>query len=121
MSSRRRTFRIAEQVREILAWEIQRAADPRFHLVTITSVVLSPDLRSGKVYWIVSGDEDKRDDIAEAFEAASGHFKRALSKGLKLRFIPELIYFYDDTLDITDNVARLLEKARVNDTTERDE
>lgn len=112
MAKGRRSYRIAEQVRELLAWELQRVGDPRFHLVTITSVVLTPDMRSGKVYWMVSGGTDKQDDVNEAFESASRLFKRALSKSLSMRIIPELRFYYDDTFDVSDQVDRLLEKAR---------
>ena len=45
MSERRRTYRVAERIREIIAWELQRTADPRFHLVTVTSVMVTADLR----------------------------------------------------------------------------
>lgn len=110
--SQRRTFKMAEQIQEFIAWELQRVADPRFHLVTVTSVILSPDKRNAKVYWIVSGGPERREEVTEAFESAAGLFKRAIAKGLKVRFIPELKFYYDDTFDTSDEVARLLEKAR---------
>ena len=52
--SQRRIFQIGERIREVIAEQLQRVADPRFELVTITSVMVSPDLRNAKVYWVVS-------------------------------------------------------------------
>jgi ribosome-binding factor A len=53
MAEKRRTYRVAERIRELLAQELLQLADPRFNLVTITSVVTSADLRHAKVYWVV--------------------------------------------------------------------
>ncbi len=95
MANERRTFRIAEEIRELVAEMLQRVADPRFHMVTVTSVALSPDMRLAKVYWVVSQAQgnlsrklngpakDPIGDAAEAFASAEGLFKRAVSKKLK--------------------------------------
>lgn len=108
MANKRRTFRLAEQIREMIAMQLLKAADPRFHMVTVTNVVLSPDMRNCKVYWVVSGASNNVDETTEAFEHAESLFKRALSKQLKLRFIPSIKFYYDDTFDVTDKVTRLL-------------
>lgn len=113
MSSRRRVFRVAEQVRNIVATALTRVADPRLAMVTITSVVISSDLRHAKVYWMVSGDNARRDEVAQGFERAGGHFRRLIAQGLGVRFVPEVKFFYDDTFDTRDEVDRLLDRARM--------
>ena len=50
MANKRRVYKVAERIQGLIAMELQRVADPRFHLVTITSVVVSPDLRNAKIY-----------------------------------------------------------------------
>src|SRR5262245_53124124 len=109
MANRRRVFQIAEKIRNVVALEILHAADPRFSLVTITAVV-SPDLRQAKIYWVVSGDEERHAEVEEAFEAAAGLLKRVIGKELGIRFVPEIKFFYDDTLDATEEVERLFAK-----------
>ncbi len=121
MATKRRTFRLAEQIREMIAWQLQKAADPRFHMVTITNTVLSPDMRNAKVYWVVTGGANDVSDVQEAFDNAEGLFKRALSKELKLRFIPAIKFYYDDTFDVTDKVSRLLLNIRTEGTEEKSE
>lgn len=109
MANKRRVYQIAERLRMVLATELTHAADPRFFLVTITSVVVSPDLRQAKVYWVVSGDREQRiPEVEEAFESAGGRFKRVAGKELGIRFAPDLKFFYDDTLDTSEEVARLM-------------
>ena len=107
MAQGRRVFQIAEKIRNVLAMELLNVADPRFHLVTLTSVVVTPDLRLAKVYWVVSGDAARRAAAAEAFESASNLFRRAVGKQLAIKFIPSFKFYYDDTLDASAEVDRL--------------
>lgn len=115
MANKRRVFKVAEKARMVLANELFRVSDPRFNLVTITSVVVSPDLRNIKAYWMVSGDVARRNEVAAAFEGATGLFKRVLADELSTRFAPDIRFYYDDTLDTTENVERLLAIARSRD------
>ena len=113
MPSQRRVFMVAEQIRDLIALQLMQVADPRFSLVTVTSVIVSPDLRQAKVYWVAAGGPDRIPDVQEAFAHAAGRFKRVLSKALGIRFVPELHFFYDDTLDTVDEVERLF--ARIHE------
>jgi len=111
MSSKRRTHRIAEQIRTIIAMQLQRVADPRFTMVTITSVVVTSDLRQAKVYWVVSASTPERiEEVQEAFEGASGMMKNMVGRELGIRFSPDLRFYYDDTLDTVEQVERLFYK-----------
>lgn len=117
MSGQRRVFQVGERIKELVAEHLNRVADPRFNLVTITSVMVSPDLRNAKVYWVVSifGEAERAERIAEvqeAFDTASGMFRKMASKALGIRFTPELRFYYDDTLDTVENVERLMAKIR---------
>lgn len=112
MAKQRRVHKIAEQIRNCIATHLLRVADPRFSLVTITSAVVSPDLRNAKVYWMVSGDEERRAEVAAAFESAAGLFRRAIGSELGIRFVPELTFYYDDTFDTSDSIDRLFARIR---------
>lgn len=120
MAESRRVYQIAERIKELLAQHLNYTADPRFNLVTITSVMISPDLRMGKVYWVVSfpSDIDRKARIAEvegAFRAAQGHFKHTIAKKLDIRFVPTIRFYYDDTLDTVEQVERLMERVKASD------
>jgi ribosome-binding factor A len=117
MAGNRRVYQVAERIKELVAEHLLYTADPRFNLVTITSVMVSPDLRNAKVYWVVSflSDMDRDERIAEvneAFDAAQGHFRRVLAKQLGVRFVPDVRFYYDDTLDTAEHVERLMERIR---------
>jgi ribosome-binding factor A len=109
MSSSRRVYQIAEKIRNTIAVEVMRLADPRFNLVTITSAVVSPDLGQAKVYWVV-GDKERIQEIGEAFVSASGILRKACGDALGIRFTPALKFFYDDTLDAQEEIDKLFAK-----------
>lgn len=124
MAGNRRVYQIGERIKELVAQHLLYTADPRFNLVTITSVMVSPDLRNAKVYWVVSflSDTNREERIAEvddAFSAALGHFRRVIAKQLGVRFVPDLRFYYDDTLDTAEHVERLI--ARIKPTGESNE
>ena len=110
MADQRRVFKVAEKIRAILSRELSRTPDPRFALVTITSIVVSPDLRIAKVYWTVNGDDARITETKEALETSSGPLRRAVGSELGTRFVPSLKFFYDETLDRMEEVERLFQK-----------
>jgi ribosome-binding factor A len=117
MAGNRRVYQVAERIKELVAGHLLYTADPRFNLVTITSVMVSPDLRNAKAYWVVSflSDMDRDERIAEvneAFDAAQGHFRRVIAKQLGVRFVPDVRFYYDDTLDTAEHVEKLMERIR---------
>jgi ribosome-binding factor A len=117
MAGSRRVYQVGERIKELIAEHLVHTADPRFSLVTITSVMVSPDLRNAKVYWVVSllseGNREERiADVQEAFEAAEGLFRRMLAKQLGVRFVPEVRFYYDDTLDTVEHVERLMQRIK---------
>ena len=119
MSSKRRVYRVAEQIQILVANQLQKVADPRFHLVTVTSVVVSPDLRIAKVYWVVTGDAERIEEVSDAFDGARALFRKSVGRELGVRIAPELIFYYDDTLDTHDEIERLMLKVRERESSQR--
>jgi ribosome-binding factor A len=112
MVANRRVFRVGERIQSVVATEIINRSDPRLYLVTVTSVQVSPDLRHAKVYWVVSGDEARKREVKQALEECRNVLRTCVAKSLKLRIVPELRYFYDDTFDAQDETFRLLERVK---------
>jgi ribosome-binding factor A len=117
MAGSRRVYQVGERIKELVAQHLVHTADPRFNLVTITSVMVSPDLRIAKVYWVVStlsgvDREERISEVAEAFQSAEGLFRRLLAKQLGVRFVPQLRFYYDDTLDTVEHVEQLMSKIK---------
>jgi ribosome-binding factor A len=114
--STRRTDRLAGQIREELAGMIVSGLkDPRIGFVTVTRVALTADLRLARVSVGVLGDQAQRDKTMAGLRQASGFLRRELGRRLSVRHTPELSFQYDQGLDATDRVAKLLEEIKPGD------
>lgn len=108
----RRRQRLNDLLREELSELLQRQVkDPRLGgLVTVTEVALSPDLKHAKVFISVLGSEGEQREAFQGFAAASGFFRRELGSRLSLRYIPELSFLRDDSIERGDRLLRLMEQ-----------
>jgi ribosome-binding factor A len=74
--------------------------DPRLApMTTITDVEVSRDLHFAKVYVSFYGDADVRAQSVEALNHAAGFIHTKLKKNIRLRFIPRLNFFADDSIE----------------------
>ena len=82
--------------------------DPLVGFVTITDVVVSPDLRNAKVYFTVLGDENQKEKSLKGLERARTFIQGELGTRLKMRYLPVLRFFYDESWEYGANIDRLL-------------
>jgi ribosome-binding factor A len=107
----RRQRRVAELLHEEISILIQQHAhDPRLALVTVTGVEVTPDLRQARVYVSVMGDEEVRRSALQGLARAKGFFRHELGTGLNLRFVPDLTFHLDESLDRGQRIDALLDQ-----------
>jgi ribosome-binding factor A len=113
-----RAERVGGQVQKVLAGLIRKGInDPRLAHATITGVTLSRDLRIAKVYVTAHGDAHGEQALLAGFQSAKGFIKRELARELKLRYMPELKFFYDASFDYGAHINRVLKTIQLNDET----
>lgn len=80
-------------------------------MTTVTVVRISPDLKVAKVYLSFFGVKDT-DAMMKHINAIQGNIRRLLGIEMKnqLRYIPELHFFLDDSLNYADEISDLLNK-----------
>ena len=112
--SARRNERLAEEIREDVARIISggQLKDPRIGFVTVTRVELTPDLRTAHVHVGILGGATDRDKSLSGLRQAAGFVRRELGRRLRVRHTPEIAFHYDEGLDATERVARLLEEVQ---------
>ncbi|WP_421905204.1 30S ribosome-binding factor RbfA [Mameliella sp.] len=105
-----RQLRVAELIRRTLSEVLQRGDihDPDLNRLSITvgEVRVSPDLKVATAYVVPLGGEHQ-DDMFELLERNKGELRRAVSRGLTLKFSPELRFRLDETFDHLDDTRRL--------------
>lgn len=104
-----RKQRLADELRDILASLFQggRLEDPRLKEVTISAVKVSPDLQIANVYFRVYPGADA-EAARVGLSRASGLMRRELAQALKIRRVPELKYFYDESIERGARVEELI-------------
>lgn len=106
----RRQRQVAELLHEEISLLIQRRVrDPRLGFVTVTGVEMSPDLRVAHVYVSVLGEEEDVEQSLASLRRAAGFFRRELGTSLSLRYLPELNFRQDDTLERGLRIDQLLD------------
>ncbi len=112
MKTYARAERVSRHIRNTLAELLhKKIRDPRLRAVTITEVDLSPDLRLAKIYFSTAGDEQAIREAASGFTKARAFIKRHLAANLGLRYMPELRFYHDASLEYgarIDNILKTL-------------
>jgi len=104
----KRMLQLGEEIREFISTMLVRGeiSDPRVKNITIHSVKVTPDLQIAKVYF-----STRPEQAAEAklgLRSASGFIRRELGKALKIRYTPELHFYYDDSIDHSQKMLTLI-------------
>lgn len=106
----KRTERIEQQILEILG-EIKVKHIDLSHLgfITFISASITPDLRQAKVFYSVIRPHIDIVDITAELNKYKGLFRKFLAPELHIKNIPELTFYYDETVDYTEKIDRLIE------------
>lgn len=106
-----RQLRVAELIRRTLSEVLQRGDihDPELNRLSITvgEVKVSTDLKVATAYVVPLGGEGEQ-AMFDSLDRNRGELRRALAKGLELKFAPELRFRLDETFDRLDETRRLL-------------
>lgn len=109
----KRSDRIAdlllELVSHLLAKEVK---DPRIGTVTLTGVDVSKDLRHARIYFSLLTREEGKEEVLAGLKSATGFIRGKIAKALKLRFVPTIDFFYDDTEAQARHIEDLLNQAK---------
>ena len=102
-----------ERVQEALRQEISRIIqnemkDPRIGFLTITRVELTKDLRFAKVFFSILGEDKHKHLALKGLNSAKGYIKGILSEKIKLRYMPEIVFKIDDTLEHAQHIFDIL-------------
>jgi ribosome-binding factor A len=112
-----RSSRVGDQIRveisELLAREVH---DPGIGFLTVTSVKVTPDLQQARVYYTTMGDEKARRESHRALERAAPFLRRQLSRRMRLRRVPDLQFFFDESIERQDRIERILQEIQAERT-----
>ncbi len=118
-----RPQRVSQELQKEIAMILQREIkDPRLGMmVTVSGVEVSRDLAYAKVFVTFLNDKDEEavKNGLKALKEASGYIRILLGKAMRLRIVPELTFFYDNSLIEGMRMSNLVSSVVKNDAERR--
>lgn len=102
---------IKEEIGNILLFSIN---DPELGFTTITGVKCSPDLKQAKIYISVLQKEKRAETISRLNDHA-GRIRKELASRITLRYVPELRFYLDESLDYVEKIDALFKQINEHD------
>jgi len=114
MSVAMRLERVASEVRAVLGEALARdeIKDPRVRgagLITVTHVRVSGDLRHARALFTVhDADSAKLERVREGLDHASGYFRQAIARRLRMKVAPAVKFEIDKVFEQAERVEQIL-------------
>ena len=113
MLAGKRAVKVGDQIlKEIADLLIKKVRDPRVKGATLTGIHLSNDLRHAKVYYSVLGDKEHAVRTLQGLDSARGFIKREIGLRTDLKYIPDIIFKHDPSLEKGTSMEQLFEKLK---------
>ena len=106
----------AEKVSDLLKKEISliitnEIKDPRLQNINITAVKASDDIGIATVFYSIIGESIHKSDSKiddRILKKFSGMIRSNLAKKIQIRRIPKIIFRFDESIEYSENIEKLL-------------
>ncbi|RNC70365.1 MAG: ribosome-binding factor A [Desulfuromonadales bacterium] len=107
----KRSDKVAEAIHELVSGLLVKGIkDPRIGFVTITGVKVTDDIRHATIFYTVIGTDEEKKATSHGLGSAIGFIRKEVGKELRLRFAPELVFKYDQSIEYGNRIDRLLKE-----------
>ncbi len=76
-------------------------------LISVSKVKTTPDLRFARVYVTMINEKSKKENLT-ILKQSSGYIRSAIAKKINLRYTPELIFEFDESLEYGSRIDEIL-------------
>jgi ribosome-binding factor A len=112
----KRSLRVSELIkREISDIIFFTLKDPAVKAVNITFVKMTDDLKHARIYYRVLGDDQAKDSTLKGLDRAKNYIRAEIGHRTELRFVPEIEFFYDNSMDDAEHIESLIRKIHKSD------
>lgn len=112
-----RTEKVAQEIKNKLNQAMSKDLSeiPGLGLVTVSKVIVTPDLKIAKIYLSFLGNKIPIEECLEKIELKKKHIRFLLAKLIVMKYMPELHFFHDDTIEYADKIQKLINEVQVKD------
>jgi ribosome-binding factor A len=112
-----RSAKVGSLIKEELSLMFQRNFSiSDYGLLTVTEVVMSPDLKLAKVYVSIFGNDLQKKKNFAKLQSQKASLRSLLGHSVKLRYTPDLIFYLDESLDQAMKLENIFNKIHQQDT-----
>ena len=105
----KRSDKISEALHELISGLLVKGVkDPRIGFTTITAVKVADDLHLATVFFTVIGDDTEKKNTEQGLNSARGFIRKEMAKSLRMRYVPDIIFKYDESVDYGRHIDSLL-------------
>lgn len=113
MKDFKRADRLSSQIRrELSNLLIDTLPPPIDTIITITEVSLTKDLRIGKIYYSVYGDNNAIDRADKFIKKNTKRLRMELAGKIRIKFMPELVFYYDPSIEREQRISELFDRIK---------
>ena len=85
--------------------------DPRLKMVSLNAVELTRDLSVARIHFIMLDPNGDPAPVQEGLERATGFLRSRLGREIKIRHVPELRFFHDNSAAEAQRISSLIDSA----------
>ena len=112
----KRHERVGDEIRQILAnCFISEIFIPEAGLLTVTKVNVTEDLNIAKIYLSFLENKIPVVDVINIFKDKHNLIRFHLGNKLALKFIPQLRFYYDDSIEHAQHINNLIQNIHKDD------
>ncbi len=116
---KQRALRLAEIIKQVVSELILNdLRDPRIGFVSVSDVEVSGDLRLVKIYVSVLGSEAEQKATMQGLESAKGLIRSTIGQAVSLRYTPDVVILYDDSIahgsELIDLMKKVSDQAKID-------
>jgi ribosome-binding factor A len=108
----KRSARVSDLLREEVADIVMhKLKDPRLGFITVTGAKVSDDLRHSIIFISVLEDS-KQEETLRILGSSARFIRNELSRRIKMKFIPDLVFRLDESIRYGAKIDRLLDEVK---------
>jgi len=113
MPSDIRLKRIQDQIKQVMTEILEnKVSDPRLANVYVTDVSVDRELDYANIYVSSLAGQSEAEEILNGLNTAGGFIRYSLSQEIKLRVMPKLRFYWDETPERADRIESILDDIR---------
>ena len=114
----RRLQRAEKEIREVIStYLMQKQSGSSDELVSLSQVMVSPDLRRVKAYVCVIGQDETSEETLRTLQSHAPEIQRLFNSRFRMKFCPKIQFYNDDSVRLMAKISKIVKDDDDSETT----